>query len=99
MKTYIAFDERGRPVIEGTTVRVEQIVLNHRGSAASPEQLAADANLTLPQICAALLYYYEHQSEMDDEIERGRKRASRMREEAGVPQFVQRLNRENPLRK
>jgi uncharacterized protein (DUF433 family) len=96
---YIALDARGRPVIDGTTVRVEQIVLNHIGSSASPQQLAADSNLTLSQIYAAMLYYYEHQKEMDEEIERGRQQAIRKRDAAGVSAFVERLNRENPLRK
>ena len=67
---HIAFDERGRAIVEGTTIKVKQLVLNMLGSGSGPEQLACDAHLSLAQIHAALLYYYEHKPEMDAEIER-----------------------------
>ncbi len=38
--SYIALDERGRPIVEGTTIKVKQLVLNVRGSEGKPEQVA-----------------------------------------------------------
>lgn len=67
---HIAFDERGRAIVEGTTIKVKQLVLNMLGSGSGPEQLACDAHLSLAQVHAALLYYYEHKEQIDAEIER-----------------------------
>ena len=63
---HIAFDKRGRPVVAGT-FKVSILVAYHKHWGRSAEQLAEDfeGSLTIPQIYAALLYYYENQAEMD----------------------------------
>jgi len=57
----------GRPCVEGTRVRVMDIVGAHRAGVAE-EQLReyfSSRTLTLSEIHAALAYYYDHQDEID----------------------------------
>ena len=59
----------GKPIIVGTRTRVSNIVAYYR-LGLSPEELAREfQHLTLSQIHDALSYYYEHQKEIDREID------------------------------
>ena len=59
----------GKPCIDDYKIAVHDIAVLHN-QRYSPEQIIADhyPELTLPQVYAALLYYYEHQAEIDAEI-------------------------------
>jgi len=60
---------QGRPIIAGTRTRVSNIIAYYK-LGFSPEELAREfPHLTLSQIHDALSYYYEHQEEIDKEIE------------------------------
>lgn len=69
---YITFREDiggGSPIIAGTRTRVSNIVAYYK-LGYSPEELALEfPHLTLSQIYDALSYYYEHQKEIDKEID------------------------------
>lgn len=56
----------GKPYIAGTRMSVQQIVLLHRDW--SIEKIAGEFDLSHAQIHAALAYYYDHQSEIDEQI-------------------------------
>lgn len=59
----------GRPIIAGTRTRVANIVAYYK-LGLTPEELAREfPHLTLSQIHDALSYYYEHQQEIDEEID------------------------------
>jgi len=59
----------GKSIIVGTRTRVSNIMAYYR-LGFSPEELAREfPHLTLSQIHDALSYYYEHQEEIDKEIE------------------------------
>lgn len=59
----------GRPIIAGTRTRVANIVAYYK-LGLTPEDLARELpHLSLSQIHDALSYYYEHQREIDCEIE------------------------------
>jgi uncharacterized protein (DUF433 family) len=58
----------GRPHIDGTRVRVMDVVLAHRDGA-SPDEMRnrfASRSLTLAEVHSALAYYYDHQAEIDE---------------------------------
>jgi uncharacterized protein (DUF433 family) len=56
----------GAPVIAGTGIRVLDVAVRYEIMRMTPEEImVALPHLTLPQIHAALSYYYAHQSEMD----------------------------------
>jgi uncharacterized protein (DUF433 family) len=67
---HIAVDNSGVARIAGSRSRVSQIVVDHRQM--SPEQIVEQyPHLTLADVHAALTYYYDHQAQIDAEIEEG----------------------------
>ena len=57
----------GRPFVAGTRVSVSRIGILYSGGQ-SPEQIARDFDLTLPQVYAALAYYLANREEIDADI-------------------------------
>lgn len=66
----------GRPCVSGTGLRVTDIVMAHLYHQRTADQIAADYELTLAQVHAALAYYYQHKAELDADI-RGQVLAAR----------------------
>jgi uncharacterized protein (DUF433 family) len=60
----------GRPRIAGHRISVQNIMIWHEQMGRSAEEIAADYNLTLAEVYAALAYYYDHREEIDDWIRR-----------------------------
>lgn len=58
----------GSPVVDGTTIRVSDLAAYHVFDGLSADQLAAQFNLGLTEIHAALAYYYGHRDEIEAEI-------------------------------
>lgn len=58
----------GSPVVAGTTIRVSDLAAYHVFDGLSPDQLAAQFELGLTEVHAALAYYYGHRREIDGEI-------------------------------
>jgi uncharacterized protein (DUF433 family) len=53
------------PVIRGTGIRVETLVVAHQRWAQSAAELAQEYNISLDGVEAALAYYQAHQEEID----------------------------------
>ena len=67
----IVLDDKGFPIIAGTSMKVIEIVLEKTAYGWSPEELHFQhPYLTLGQIYSALAYYWDHQSALDHDIER-----------------------------
>jgi uncharacterized protein (DUF433 family) len=80
---YIVLDERGMPVIEGTTLKIFELVVEKLAYGWSPEELHLQhPYLTLGQIHAALAYYWDHAEELDREIAARLKEVNALRERA-----------------
>lgn len=58
----------GRPYILGTTVTIADVVIVHLYHAQDADGIAAWFGLSLPQVYAALAYYYAHKPELDEQI-------------------------------
>jgi len=71
----------GRPCIAGTTIEVTAIVIQKIVHDQTPEEIAADYHLTLPQVYGALAYYYDHKAEMDVMMEARRTAAKALKEQ------------------
>ena len=71
----------GRPCIAGTSLEVAVVAIAKIVHGQSPEEIAADYNLSLPQVYAALAYYYEHKDEMDAMIQQRRELSEKIKEE------------------
>src|SRR5437588_12669286 len=71
LNSLIEIDEKGIPWISGANTKVVEVVLDKMAHNSSPEEMHEQyPHLSLAQIHAALSYYYEHQAEVDADIER-----------------------------
>jgi len=62
----------GKPRIAGHRITVQNIAIWHCRLAMSVEEIAAEYNLGLADIYAALAYYHDHREQIDDTIEQER---------------------------
>ena len=68
---HIVLDDAGVPLIDGTTLKLIELVVAQQAYGWSPEELAFQfPHLTLGQIYSALAYYWDHRQDLDDEIAR-----------------------------
>ena len=81
---HIHLDERGVAWIDDTNVKVVEVVLDKIAYGWNPEEIHRQhPHLSLAQIYAAFTYYYDHQAEIDAEIERQVLRVEELRAQAG----------------
>jgi len=67
---HIILNEAQVPFIGGTTMKVVELVLDHKAYGWSPEELHFQhPHLTLGQIYSALAFYWDHQEALDQDIE------------------------------
>jgi uncharacterized protein (DUF433 family) len=96
--THISLDERGVAWIEGTNTKVIEVALDKIAHGSSPEEIHFQhPHLSLAQIHAALAFYYDHQTQLDAQIERDYRDAEAARTAAGESPFVRRLRAEGKL--
>jgi uncharacterized protein (DUF433 family) len=66
---HICLDERGVAYIDGTTIKVADIVVDATTWAMTPQQIQENyPKLSLAQIYAALSYYHDHRVEIDQQL-------------------------------
>ncbi len=71
LNSLIEIDDQGIPWIVGANTKVVEVVLDKLAYNSTPEEMHEQhPHLSLAQIHAALSYYYEHQAEIDADIER-----------------------------
>src|SRR5205814_1096134 len=71
LNSLIEMDKDGVAWITGANTKVKEVVLDKLAHGSSPEEMALQyPHLSLAQIHAALSYYYEHQMELDADIQR-----------------------------
>jgi uncharacterized protein (DUF433 family) len=75
--THIEVDGEGVAWIADSRVKVIEIAIDKLAHGSSPEEMAFQyTHLSLAQIHAALAYYYDHQIELDAQIEARRRKAN-----------------------
>ncbi len=90
LNSLIELDAEEVPWITGANTKVVEVVLDQMAYGWSPEEMHRQhPHLSMAQIHAALSYYYEHQAEVDAQIERDLQEVNELR--ARQP--------ESPLRK
>ena len=81
---HIDFTPAGTPLIAGTRTKVEEIVLDHLAWHWDAETIHRNhPHLSLAQIHSALAYYYDHQAEMDAQIEAGLRQVAQIKSRLG----------------
>ena len=80
---HILVDALGVAWIANTTTKVIEVVLDQAAFGLSAAQIHAEhPHLSLAQVHAALSYYYDHKSELDDEIAYRHQEVEQLRREA-----------------
>jgi uncharacterized protein (DUF433 family) len=89
---HIVIDEKGTPIVVGTNMKVIELVLEKLAYGWSPEELYFQhPHLTLGQIYSALAYYWDHQEELDKEIERRQELVEQLKNASGTSPLKARL--------
>src|SRR5260370_22998513 len=92
LTTQIEIDARGVAWVAGANTKVKEIVLDKLAYGWSPEEMHFQhPHLSLAQIYGALAYYYDHQEELDGEIERRRREADEIATSMSDPHFREKL--------
>ena len=78
----------GKPRIAGHRITVANIIVWHERMGLSADEIAAEYDLSLADVYAALTYYFDHQQEIDDSI-----RATEQVVEEMKPQYPSRLTK------
>ena len=89
---HVEIDECGVARIAGSRIKVQHIALEKVRCGLSVEEIhSAHPHLTLSEIYAALSYYHDHKTEMDERIERDYQSVEAMRESAGETSITKKL--------
>ena len=89
---HIVLDEKDVPIITGTSMKVIELVLEKYAYGWSPEELHFQhPYLTLGEIHSALAYYWDHQKELDLDIENRLATVEQTRQKMEPPKLMQRL--------
>jgi len=76
---HVVLDEKGVPIIKGTSMKVSELVVERSAYGWSPEELHFQhPYLSLSQIHSALAYYWDHSAKLDQEISRRLKNMERI---------------------
>ena len=89
---HIQLNQRNVPIIAGTTMKVVELITSVKAYGWSPEELHDNyPHLTMSQIYSALAYYWDHQEELDADMERREQYAERLQTEAGESPLSKKL--------
>ena len=89
---HVVLNEANVPTIAGTTLKVVELVLEKTAYGWSPEELHFQhPYLTLGQIHSALAYYWDHQEELDRDMERRLDLSERLRKQMSPSPLAIRL--------
>lgn len=84
--SHVEFDEEGVPFIQGTTMKVIELVQAQRAHGWSPEELSFQyPYLSMARVHSALAYYWENKAALDSEIERRTRVVDNLRDSAQSP--------------
>jgi uncharacterized protein (DUF433 family) len=91
-ESHIELDEQGRAWIRGENTKVIEVVLDRIAWGLSADEIHRQhPHLPLAKVHAAFAYYYDHQAELDAEIESDFKFAEAMRAAAGESPLAKKL--------
>jgi len=94
---HVELDGSGNPILAGTTMKIVELVMAQRAYGWSPEELHFQhPDLSLGQIHSALAYYWDHQEELDADIERRSRFAEQARLAAGPSPLAAKLRPRSP---
>src|ERR1043166_9751616 len=82
--THIKLDRSGVAWIDHTNVKVVEVILDHLAYGHSPEEIHLHhPHLSLAQVHAAFAYYFDHQGQLDGDLDRRYRRVQALKEKIG----------------
>jgi uncharacterized protein (DUF433 family) len=94
---HIEVDDKGVARVKGSRSKVIQIVMDTMNGMAPRDIHDAYPHLSLAQIHAALAYYYDHQVDVDAQVQASIEFAERMRQQAGESPVAKRFREQGLL--
>lgn len=95
---YLILNDSGTPVIEGTTMKVVELILGNKAYGWSPEEMHFQyPHLSLGQIYSALAYYSDHQEEVEQELKKRLKEVNQLEKASKPSSLKARLRAEGLL--
>ena len=89
---HIQVTEDQVPMIVGTTMKVVELITNHLAYGWSPEELHFQhPYLSMGQIHSALAYYWDHKTELDQDIEERLESVAQIQQVTSPSSLVKRL--------
>jgi uncharacterized protein (DUF433 family) len=89
---HVILNDKGIPFIAGTTIKVNELVLEYLADQSSPETLQRQhPYLSMGQIHSALAYYWDNKKQMDEEIQKDLEDIEKIKKIMPVPAFASRL--------
>lgn len=89
---HIVKDDAGVPHIRGTSMKVIELVGAHQTNGWSGEEIHFQyPYLSLGQVYSALAYYWDHQAELDLDMQQRLARVQELRRQTSVAPLVTRL--------
>ena len=94
---HIEIDNEGVARFSGSRFKIIHVIVEHTEWKWSPEAIHEQhPDLSLSQIHSALAYYYDHQQEIDAEIEQRDTAIERLRQQTEDRQLQERLRQSHP---
>jgi uncharacterized protein (DUF433 family) len=95
---HVVLDEQGVPWIDGANTKVVELVEEVKAHGWSPEELAYQhPHLTLGQVHSALAYYWDHQEEVEADLERREAQVEEIRREVGEHPLIGKLRAQGQI--
>ncbi|MEL6128815.1 MAG: DUF433 domain-containing protein [Cyanobacteria bacterium J06627_3] len=89
---HIQLDDEQVPMIEGTTMKVVELITSHQAYGWSPEELHFQyPHIALGKIYSALAYYWDHQEVLDADIQQRLEHVEKLRQSAPPSRMAQKL--------
>jgi uncharacterized protein (DUF433 family) len=89
---HIQLDDRGQAIIQGTTMKVSELIMSRIAYGWSAEEMHFQyPYLAMSQIHSALAYYWDNKTAIDEAIFADFESTEEMRIRAGETSFVSRL--------
>lgn len=89
---HIQVTEDQVPMIVGTTMKVVELITNHLAYGWSPEELHFQhPYLSMGQIHSALAYYWDHKTELDQDVEERLESVDQIQKVTSPPSLVKQL--------
>jgi uncharacterized protein (DUF433 family) len=89
---HVVLDDEDVPRIKGTKTKIVELAAEHLAHGYSPEEVCLQhPYLSLGQVHSAMSYYWDHEDEINADLERRRKKVEALKASTPTPPIVEKL--------